>query len=54
VEFAQGELVDDGWPLRGFDCAANGSGQRTRLSGTSAAAALRGRRILGLPERKPG
>jgi hypothetical protein len=54
VEFAKGELVDDGWPLRGIDCAANGSGQRARLSGTSAAAALRGRRMLGLPERKPG
>ncbi len=54
LEFAEVERVDDGWPLRGIDCAANGTGQRARLSGTSAAAALRGRRIIGLPDRNPG
>lgn len=52
--WAASELVDDGWPSRGLDCAANGSALRGRMSGTSAAAALHGRRLLGLPPRGAG
>ncbi len=47
-------LVDDGWPSRGYDCAANGTAQRARLSGTSAAAGLHARCLLGLSPRLPG
>lgn len=54
AELAVAELVDDGWSLRGVDCAANGSAQRARLSGSSAAAALHARALLGLPPRLPG
>ena len=53
ADWAVTELVDDGWPSRGVDCAANGSAQRHRMSGTSAAAALRARRLLNLPPRGP-
>jgi hypothetical protein len=41
-------LVDDGWPESGVPAAANGSDRRVRVSGTSAAAALRVRDIIGL------
>jgi hypothetical protein len=54
MQFDKAELVDDGGSLRGLDCAANGSGQRGRLSGTSAAAALFARRELELGYRPPG
>ncbi len=46
-------LVDDGWPLRGVDCAANGTARRVRLSGTSAAVGLHARWLLGLSPRPP-
>jgi hypothetical protein len=52
VPFERSELVDDGWSLRGVACAANGTAQRVRLSGTSAAAALHARRLLGLEPRQ--
>lgn len=41
-------LVDDGWVEAGVPAAANGSDQRVRVSGTSAAAALHVRNIIGL------
>ncbi|MGL4236698.1 hypothetical protein [Tabrizicola sp.] len=47
----QAELVDDGWQMRGRECAAKGTPQRTRMSGTSAAAGLHGRKLLGIPPR---
>lgn len=41
-------LVDDGWPDRGVAVAANGSQRRMRMSGTSAAAGLQARALIGL------
>ncbi len=41
-------LVDDGWTGRGTAAAANGGPRRIRMSGTSAAAGIEARRILGL------
>jgi hypothetical protein len=51
VPWTWSKLVDDGWPSRGVACAANGTAQRVRMSGTSAAAALHARWLLGLGER---
>lgn len=47
-DVAVSELVDDGWPGRGVAVAANGGQRRVRMSGTSAAAGLRARRLLGI------
>jgi hypothetical protein len=46
---AEAVLVDPGRPGRGMLAAANGGNRRLRVSGTSAAAALRARAALGLP-----
>ena len=40
-------LVDDGYAERGVPASANGSDQRVRVSGTSAAAALHVRNLIG-------
>lgn len=40
-------LVDDGWAEYGVPASANGSEQRVRVSGTSSAAALHARNIIG-------
>jgi hypothetical protein len=47
------ELVDDGWSDRGVAAAANGTQKRVRMSGSSAAAGLRARAILGLGPAPP-
>ncbi|MGL6209782.1 MAG: S8/S53 family peptidase [Paracoccaceae bacterium] len=41
-------MVDDGWPGRGAEASANGSGRRVRMSGTSAAAGISARVLVGL------
>lgn len=48
LDLTVSELVDDGWPGCGVPVAANGGQRRVRMSGTSAAAGLRARRLLGL------
>ena len=41
-------LVDDGWLDRGAAAAANGTQRRVRISGTSAAAGIEVRQLVGL------
>ena len=53
MDLTVSKLVDDGWPGRGAAAAANGGQRRVRMSGTSAAAGLRARTILGLDPPAP-
>ena len=53
MDLTVSKLVDDGWPGRGAVAAANGGQRRVRMSGTSAAAGLRARTILGLDPAPP-